>query len=193
MTNNEAAKWIQLYIDLAKFDPTTGEAAYLNDNDKKTIEAMEMAIAALEKEAWKEEHPVSPLQPCKQDDLIRRAAAQTETHEKRTETHSCDYIERQAAIDAMNTWDWQELYLPIHFKQLLEELPSAEPIRKKGNWIIHDESANAYECSCCGLAWCLFEGEPKDNNMNYCPKCGADMRDAERVENERSDRQTGGD
>ena len=98
MTNNEAAKWIQLYIDLAKFDPTTGEAAYLNDDDKKTIEAMEMAINALEKEAWKEEHPVSPLldlQPCKQDDLISRAAAQTETHEKRTKTHACDCIERQ--------------------------------------------------------------------------------------------------
>lgn len=38
-----------------------------------------------------------------------------------------DLIERQAAIDAMATWDWQELYLPIHFKQLLEELPSAQP------------------------------------------------------------------
>ena len=47
MTNNEAAKWIQLYIGLAKIDPLTGEAAYLNDDDKKTIEAMEMAINAL--------------------------------------------------------------------------------------------------------------------------------------------------
>ena len=47
MTNNEAAKWIQLYIDLAKIDPTTGEAAYLNDDNKKTIEAMEMAVNTL--------------------------------------------------------------------------------------------------------------------------------------------------
>lgn len=38
-----------------------------------------------------------------------------------------DLISRQAAIDAMATWDWQEMYLPIHFKQLLEELPSAQP------------------------------------------------------------------
>ena len=43
-----------------------------------------------------------------------------------------DLIDRQVAIDALATWDWQELYLPIHFKQLLEELPSAEPERK---WI----------------------------------------------------------
>ena len=47
MTNNEAAKWIQLYIDLAKIDPTTGEEAYLNEDDRKTLEAMEMAIDAL--------------------------------------------------------------------------------------------------------------------------------------------------
>lgn len=37
-----------------------------------------------------------------------------------------DLISRAAAIKAMSTWDWQELYLPIHFKQLLEELPSAQ-------------------------------------------------------------------
>lgn len=52
-----------------------------------------------------------------------------------------DTIYRQDAIDAMATWEWQEMYLPIHFKQLLEELPSAEPgiIRCK-------ECANAPKC-----------------------------------------------
>lgn len=35
-----------------------------------------------------------------------------------------DLIDREQAIKAMDSWDWQELYLPIHFKQLLEELPS---------------------------------------------------------------------
>ena len=38
-----------------------------------------------------------------------------------------DLISRQDAINAMATWEWQELYLPIHFKQLLEDLPSAQP------------------------------------------------------------------
>lgn len=48
-----------------------------------------------------------------------------------------DFISRQDAIDAMATWDWQEMYLPIHFKQLLEELPPAQlanewiPFKKK--------------------------------------------------------------
>ena len=47
MTNNEAAKWIQLYIDLANIDPTTGEEAYLNEDARKTLEAMSMAVDAL--------------------------------------------------------------------------------------------------------------------------------------------------
>ena len=38
-----------------------------------------------------------------------------------------DLISRQDAINAMATWEWQELYLPIHFKQLLDDLPTAQP------------------------------------------------------------------
>ena len=142
MTNNEAAKWIQLYIDLAKIDPTTGEAAYLNDDDKKTIEAMEMAVNTLtaqpEKTQLSEEEATSDCisrqaainavefgityakaidvntgeskELFKEgNDALKKAServkdlpsAQAETHEKRTETHACDCIERQAAIDAI--------------------------------------------------------------------------------------------
>ena len=49
-----------------------------DDYSDEVEEAIHMAISALTKEAWKEEHPVSPLlqklatnlQPSKQDDLI---------------------------------------------------------------------------------------------------------------------------
>ena len=59
-----------------------------------------------------------------------------------------DLIDRQTAIDAMATWDWQELYLPIHFKQLLEELPSAQP---EPQWIPCSETENLpeHEVLCC--------------------------------------------
>ena len=50
MTPQEAINWIRLDIDMAKFDPSTGEEAYLNDDAKKVIEALELAIEALEKE-----------------------------------------------------------------------------------------------------------------------------------------------
>ena len=43
-----------------------------------------------------------------------------------------DLISRQAVLDELEKWDWQELYLPIHFKQILDDVPSAE---NKGEWI----------------------------------------------------------
>ena len=40
---------------------------------------------------------------------------------------SGDLISREAVIDELNKWDWQELYLPIHFKEnIIDILPSAE-------------------------------------------------------------------
>lgn len=90
MTNTEAAEEIQKAIDLIRQDGKD----WLDERD---IPILEMAINALKKEAWKEEHPVSPL--------LQKPAltAQPETHEERTETHACDCIERQAAIDAMKS------------------------------------------------------------------------------------------
>lgn len=43
-----------------------------------------------------------------------------------------DLISRQAVLDELKKWDWQELYLPIHFKQILDDIPSVE---NKGEWI----------------------------------------------------------
>lgn len=32
-----------------------------------------------------------------------------------------------------------------------------------------------YRCSVCSEEWYLEDGKPKDNNMNFCPRCGARM------------------
>lgn len=32
-----------------------------------------------------------------------------------------------------------------------------------------------YRCSVCSEEWYLEDGKPKDNNMNFCPRCGAKM------------------
>lgn len=32
-----------------------------------------------------------------------------------------------------------------------------------------------YRCSVCGEEWYLEDGKPKDNNMNFCHRCGARM------------------
>lgn len=53
----------------------------------------------------------------------------------------------------------------------------AEPVRH-GEWILNP--CNLYNdatwvCSECGNEWVLIDGTPLDNQMNYCPKCGARM------------------
>lgn len=32
---------------------------------------------------------------------------------------------------------------------------------------------NAWQCSKCKCEWCFECETPKENNMNYCPECGA--------------------
>ena len=60
-----------------------------------------------------------------------------ETHEERTETHACDLISRQAAVDAMGKAEWA--------KERLRELPSAQPemIREIRKWINSGNRGNA--------------------------------------------------
>ena len=49
---------------------------------------------------------------------------------------------------------------------------------KKGEWIEHEDVSGDlyYDCSVCGESWVLIDGTPKENGMDYCPHCGADMR-----------------
>ena len=47
MKIDEAIKWLQLDIDMMKFDPTTGEDAYLNADARKVLEAKETALKVM--------------------------------------------------------------------------------------------------------------------------------------------------
>lgn len=47
MTKQEAINWLQLDMNMMKFDPSTGKETYLNNDARKVIEAMEEAIKAL--------------------------------------------------------------------------------------------------------------------------------------------------
>ena len=61
----------------------------------------------------------------------------------------------------------------IAIDKAIEEIQ--KPEKKKGHWKDFD-CGNSYECTYCGEIWTLNDGTPEENNMNYCPKCGADMR-----------------
>ena len=59
-------------------------------------------------------------------------------------------------------------------KDSIEDLPSAEPERTKGKWITSPDNTGwiVYECSICGL-------HRGTDGYNFCPNCGADMREEE--------------
>jgi hypothetical protein len=48
---------------------------------------------------------------------------------------------------------------------------------KTSTYTLVDGDANAWECSECKEWWVLTDGIPKDNYMNYCPKCGSKIEE----------------
>lgn len=69
-----------------------------------------------------------------------------------------DCVSREAILNELSKWDWQDLYLPIHFKELIiDELPSVQPKRDKGEWIpiksLKDipQGKEILVCDCDGL------------------------------------------
>ena len=78
-----------------------------------------------------------------------------------------DLISRTDLLKELGKWDWQELYLPIHFKELVEQMPSAE---KTAEWVYR---GNSIICSNCG------EKIPYGIHNYYCRNCGAKMKGLE--------------
>ena len=58
---------------------------------------------------------------------------------------------------------------------------SRERVEKvwRGEWQYHPEDYDelTWTCSRCGEVWTLIDGTPDDNNMDFCPACGAPMTD----------------
>lgn len=74
-------------------------------------------------------------------------------------------------------WDsgcWMRYRL---FEKVLRDAPTVKPDRKKGKWIYGGTTGDQYNyaewfsCSCCK--------RQKIKKSNFCPYCGADMREGE--------------
>ena len=93
-------------------------------------------------------------------------------------------------IEALKAKDMKTLYKIKGAKEILDSVDTdlcyipvvdVQPV-KHGTWEeVTDYGGwgdTHYRCSVCGEEWYLEDGKPKDNNMNFCPRCGAKM-DAE--------------
>ena len=95
-----------------------------------------------------------------------------------------DYIRRAAAIKACKsaTDQYEPIYSDIAIEcavAKIRKLPAADvrPV-VHGNWIAEADFLMdvVNRCSVCGEEFVLIDGTPADNNYNFCPCCGADMR-----------------
>lgn len=76
------------------------------------------------------------------------------------------------------TWLEQRDYAITAHKEPIYKIPTvdAAPV-KHGKWIENEgfDGDCYYTCSVCHCDWTTIDGTPTENNMRYCPECGAKM------------------
>lgn len=95
-----------------------------------------------------------------------------------------DLISRQAAIDvlaAMQGMCTSKAALIQNSKvwQQIKDLPSVD--RPTGEWnpyYTKREHNHVFNCKLCGYTFIVLQG---NDNMNFCPNCGVDMRKRQTV------------
>ena len=94
-----------------------------------------------------------------------------------------DLISREEAIKAVKFYE--TFYDPYpRVIEALEELPSVQP--RKGKWTRHFDGNEWYwYCSSCKEQWYEEDLWMGGNSFpNFCPDCGADMREGDSDDNE---------
>lgn len=92
-----------------------------------------------------------------------------------------EYIERAHLLKNLGYDETRRAdVLPGSTFDIVLKEPAADVAEvRHGRWIPSDmgggEPDEAYICSECGEPWTLIDGNPAENNMRYCPNCGARM------------------
>ena len=81
----------------------------------------------------------------------------------------------------------KERWMPEAIERLASHLLAEGVIvQAQGHWIEQSDCFDEvlYTCSACRCDWCTIDGTPVENNMRYCPECGAKMSDVIERSNE---------
>jgi len=100
-----------------------------------------------------------------------------------------EYISREAALRAMYAQAAEcidlggeyakdhDVLIAATFLLNSKSIPAADVVPvHRGEWVEFD-GEGTYQCTYCGEPFILLEGTPRDNEYNFCPKCGAYLRE----------------
>lgn len=101
-----------------------------------------------------------------------------------------EYISKEDALNAMCRRC--AINCPLNkcaeYRSLAEDIAAVIPADvnpvARGEWEEYDDwnDSNIYRCSNCGSEFMLEAGTPKENDYNFCPNCGAEMRERSKEE-----------
>lgn len=96
------------------------------------------------------------------------------------ETAGCNYDCNNHLCDGCNL-NYRQGNMGEQIEALDMAIKALEQQPKTGKWIEEDvfDGELVYRCSECGEPFWLENGTPKDNEYNFCPKCGAKMAESE--------------
>jgi len=88
------------------------------------------------------------------------------------EVVSADAVSREFYEDAVKA----NIGIVIENRKLKAQIESADAVQ--GEWIeVEDYNGDVhYKCDQCGEEWTFPYGTPEENNANFCPNCGANMK-----------------
>lgn len=106
------------------------------------------------------------IEPAKNESIAKEALGLAHYYLEKSENQA-KYIKQ---LERVNAEQRQRLY---EAKYGWSEGEDAEPVRMKGKWITsHVPESMLWECNQCGY-------DCGAHSFNYCPMCGADMREGE--------------
>ena len=94
---------------------------------------------------------------------------------------SKEYIDRNELLELYqdDKLDLTKTCVPVEVViQNIKDMPAADVAEVvHGKWEFEPNlfDENTYRCSVCGEVWTLISGTLKENNMNFCMRCGAKM------------------